>query len=358
MNASDIVQARLVNQQISPGEQQTPSEVVARLGALQAQDYRSVLWAVGLRLPGSTEAEIEQAISERTLVRSWPLRGTLHLVAAADIGWMLELLAPHVIAGSARRRQQLELDDAALLRSRELIVQALQGGKQLTREAIMALLEAGNISTRGQRGYHILWQLALRGVICFGVREGKQQTFVLLDEWVATAKRPARDEALTELALRYFTSHGPATLQDFVWWSGLKASDARAGLGSAASQLVQDTFDGQSHWMPQTGPAQKPQPPRAFLLPGFDEYMLGYRARDAVLDARHAQKIVPGSNGIFRPILVIDGRIVGTWKATQKKNRIVIALDPFVPFSIGEKQAVAAAAEQYGRYMGAAVEIV
>lgn len=357
MNASDIAQARLAHQQISSSAQQTPSEVVAHLGALQAQDYRSVLWAVGLRLPGSSEAEIEQAISERSLVRSWPLRGTLHLVAAADIGWMLGLLTPHIIAGSARRRQQLELDDATLLRSRELIVQTLQGGRQLTREAVMALLEDAHISTRGQRGYHILWQLALRGVICFGVREGKQQTFALLDEWVPRARRLARDEALAELALRYFSGHGPATLQDFVWWSGLKAPDARAGLEFAAPQLTQDTFGGQPHWMPQAGPTRRPQPPRAFLLPGFDEYMLGYRARDAVLDARHAQKIVPGSNGVFRPILVIDGRIVGTWKATQKKNRIVIALDPFVPFSTGEEQAVAAAAEQYGRYVGVAAEI-
>lgn len=361
MTDHEIAQARLVNQQIAQSQAKHPGDVVAALGAMQAQDYNAALWAVGVRLPGSTEAVIEQAIADGSIIRTWPLRGTLHFVAAADVRWMLDLLGPQIAAGSMRRRQQLDLDDATLAHSRELLVEALQDGQPRTREELIALLEMSDIATGGQRGYHILWQHALAGAICCGPRQGKQQTFVLLDTWAPNARRLDREEALGELAARYFTGHGPATLQDFAWWSGLRVGDARIGIEVAAAQLAKVEIDGVPHWMAQTDSisrtALQDSAPRAVFLPGFDEYMLGYRERGAVLDPQHAQKIVPGSNGVFRPILVIDGQIVGTWKRTIKRNKVIIEPSPFEPLDAAQAQALAPAADQYGAFVGREVDL-
>lgn len=197
----------------------------------------------------------------------------------------------------------------------------------------------------------------MAGLICFGPRQGKQQTFVLLDEWVPNAPRLERDAAPAALAARYFSSHGPATLQDFVWWSGLKTGDARRAIEAAAAQLAQIDVDGVAYWTARETPIWDETSPHVALLPGFDEYMLGYRGRDAVLDPQHAQKIVPGSNGVFRPIVVVDGQIVGTWKATSKQKKVALAIRPFERLSAAAEDAVAAAAQPYGRYLGKPVEL-
>jgi hypothetical protein len=361
MNPREIAHHRLVNQQIGFPRATAPAEVVAALGAMQAQDYLSALWAIGSRLPGATEAQIERALAERLIVRTWPMRGTLHFVAAADARWMIELLAPRSIAGSTRRSQQLELDDAVFARSRELFTRALEGDRQLTRDAMMAVLEQAGVSTAGQRGYHILWRLAQEGLLCFGARSGKQPTFALLDEWVPHAPRLSRDAALAELARRYFTGHGPATLQDFIWWTGLKAADAKASIESAASQLSRQTLAGTTYWMPHDAavpPGSPGSPAPAHLSPAFDEYLLGYRDRDAVLDPLQAQKIVPGSNGVFLPTILVDGRVVGTWKRSLKKKKVVIAPIPFGPLKKAATRAFAAAAERYGQFLGMPVELL
>jgi len=344
MTRNDLVQARLLNQQIASSAATEPSQVVTALGAMQAQDYAGALWAIGLRLPDATETSVEQAIAARAIIRTWPMRGTLHFVAAADVGWMLPLLTPRIVARSARRRRQLDLDNATLARSRDLFILALQGDRQVERGALMDLLEAAGISTAGQRGYHILSHLAQTGLICLGPRAGKQDTFALLAEWGPPAREMERDEALAKLAQRYFSGHGPATLQDFVWWSGLSVADARTGLALVSPQLEQRVVDDRTYWMP---PAAAPAPgssPSAYLLPSFDEYLLGYRDRSAVLDPMHVQKITPGSNGVFRPIVVVDGQIVGTWKRTLKKNTVAVVLDPFAPLSQAETQALTLAA--------------
>lgn len=351
MTPGDIAQYRLVNQGIASPTSKTPSEVVASLGAMQAQDYLGALWAIGLRLPHATEAGIERAISDRTILRTWPMRGTLHFVATQDARWMLELLTPRVIASTARRYQQLELDDAVFGRSRELFIDALQGGRQLTRDAMHGVLEAAHISTADQRGIHILSRLAQEGLLCFGAREGKQQTFALLAEWAPEAKSMERDEALAELARRYFTGHGPATLHDFVWWSGLKVSDARHALDMAASQLGHESMGGTVYWMPQGMPSPSTVAACVHLLPGFDEFMLGYRDRSASLDPADSGKIHPGGNGMFSPTVVIDGQVVGTWRRTVKKNLVVMTASPFAPLSRSEKQSLVDEVERFGEFL-------
>jgi Winged helix DNA-binding domain len=350
--ALDIAACRLSNQRIASPPPATPGDVVSWLGAVQAQDYLGALWAVGLRMREATEAGIERALADRSIVRTWPMRGTLHFVAAADVRWMLELMTPRIVARNKPRLQrEFDLDDTVIGRSRDLSIQALQGGRQLTRDDMYEALEAGQISARGQRGLHILWWLAQEGLLCFGAREGKQQTFVLLDEWVPQAKTLQKDEALAELARRYFTSHGPATLQDFAWWSGLTTSDASAGLDMAGPHLVQETIEGRTWWFDPSMSMAKEKPSSAHLLPAYDEYTVAYKDRNAVLDPVDAKRAATG-NGIFYPILVIDGQVMGTWKRTLKRGSVVITPRPFRSLSKTGERAVATAARRYGAFLG------
>jgi Winged helix DNA-binding domain len=351
----DIRNHRLVNQQIASAVHKNPCDVVASLAAVQAQDYAGALWAIGLRLPDATEADIKQAVAERTIIRTWMMRGTLHFVATADVRWMRDLLAPQLVLSSAHRCEQLELTTKIFGRREGACLKALEGGRKLTRGEIYKVLERSRISTTGQRGAHILWRLAQDGVICFGAHAGKQQTFVLLNECAPNAKKVERDQALAELARRYFSSHGPATLQDFGRWSGLKAADARAAVEMASSKLARETMDGKVYWMPQDRPDKTDAPSAVNLLPGFDEYLIGYKDRSASLDPRHVTKILPGNNGMLLPTVVGSGRVVGTWKRAFKKNAVSVTASFFRPPKKGEARAVAETAERYGRFLGMAV---
>ncbi|WP_321417898.1 winged helix DNA-binding domain-containing protein [uncultured Methanomethylovorans sp.] len=353
----DIASLRLHNQQITGTLYHTPADLVKHLAALQAQDYAGVKWSVGLRLTESTKVDFDKAIADKTIVRTWLMRGTLHLVAAEDIYWMLELVAPRIIAGSATRHQRLGLDNEIFAHCKDIFIHALSGGKQLTRDEMYKLLEDQNISTVGQRGYHILWWSVLEGLICVGPEDGKQQTFVLLEDWIPKNTILKRDEALAELARRYFTSRGPATLQDFVWWSGLKITDARFGLKAVASQLEQITIDNRTYWMPPNAPQISIKVQKMYLLPGFDEYMLGYKDRSAVLNAQYSQQIVPGNNGMFSSTIVKDGQIVGTWRRSFKNDHIIITPQPFIEFKGSERKLFSVASNQYGQFLEMSVSI-
>jgi hypothetical protein len=352
MTTAVIALQRLLNQQISQPVFTHPHEVVAWLGAVQAQDYLGALWAVGLRTHAATEPTIEQALAERTIVRTWPMRGTIHFVAAADVRWMLELLAPRVVQRSRGRRAQLGLDETIIAASAEVITKALQGGKQLPRNTLYHLLEQANIATGSSRGLHILGRLAHDRLLCFGARSDKQPTFALFDEWVPSAQSLPRDEALATLTLRYFTGHGPATVQDLMWWSGLTTAEVKAGLAAVLERLGHEVIDGQTYYFAQNQPTAATPPPDAFLLPPFDEFLVGYRNRSAVLDPRYNTLVVPGGNGIFNPIIVIGGCVVGTWKRVFKKERVILTFNPFTAFSEAQSQSIAAAAERYAGFVG------
>jgi hypothetical protein len=349
---AEVAALRLRAQGIAGTPAVEPREVVARLGAVQAQDYLGSLWAVGLRMKGATERRVEQALADRTLVRTWPLRGTLHLVAAEDVRWMLALVAPRVIASAAGRFRQLGLDEATFSRSRRVLLRALSGGRALARPEVVRVLEAARISTAGQRGIHILWRLAQEGLLCHGPRAGKQQTFVLLDEWVPATKAPDREEALAELARRYFTGHGPATLQDFSRWTGLAASDARAALALAAPRLAREELGGRVHWSADGERAPRRSPPPAVLLPPFDELVVGYGELGALLDGSRRGAIHPTRNGMVSATLLVDGRIAGTWRRTLGRGGVTVELLPFAPLSARRRRALAAAARRYARFLG------
>jgi hypothetical protein len=352
MTVLNIAHQRLASQHVVQPAFARPGEVVAWLGAVQAQDYLGALWAVGLRTQCATEQTVEQAIADKTIVRTWPMRGTIHFVAPADVRWMLELLTPRVIARSASRLAGLGLDDATISRSADVLAKALQGGKQIPRTEMYDLLEQANIATDGQRGLHILGRLAHERLLCFGARAGKQPTFALLDEWAPSAKSLPRDEALATLAKRYFTGHGPATLQDFMWWSGLTARDARAGIEAAAPQLGHEVIGDQEYYFAPDVPNAHQNACNAFLLPPFDEYLVGYKDRAAAIDATEMARVNPGGNGMFSPIMVIGGRVAGTWKRTFKRDTVEIAFSPFMPLNDAQRHAFAEVAQRYGEFVG------
>jgi Winged helix DNA-binding domain len=350
---NDLNRHRLINQQIAGSRFQEPAALVSWLGGLQAQDYAQAKWAIGSRLPDLTEEAVEQAIASRALVRTWPMRGTLHLVAAADVRWLLTLLAPRLIAANATRYRQLELDTATLMHSQQVLARVLAGGKQLTRPELTRAFNQAGIDVSGQRLSHILQRAALDQLICFGARQGKEFTYTLLEEWVPAGKALVREQALAELARRYFYSRGPATLADFGWWSGLAAADARAALEMIKPELHAETMSGQQYWLPPAAAVPQPETapaPEAYLLAGFEEYILGYKDRSASLDNRQSQQVVLRT-GIIHPVMVLNGRVIGTWKRTFKKSALVVETKPLQPLSEAEQQAFAAAARRYARFM-------
>jgi hypothetical protein len=349
MTPARLLHHRLHNQGLAATTFDHPAEPVRWLGAVQAQDYLGALWAIGLRTRTATERLVERAIAEGTIVRTWPMRGTLHFVAAEDARWMLELMTPRVVAASAGRlEREYDLDEKVFGRSGEIVTRALEGGRRLTRDALYRTLENGRISTTAGRGLHITWRMAHDGLICFGPREGKQQTFVLLHEWVPGAKRMAPDEALAELARRYFTSHGPATVHDFAWWSGLRLSDAAKGLAMASGALVSVDLADRKYWSAPSAP-RGGSSPRAFLLPAFDEYTVAYRDRAAVLGPAHARH-AEGMD-ILKPAILVNGRVVGTWARTLGKSSVEVDATPFTRLGATARRAVAAAARRYAAFL-------
>jgi hypothetical protein len=343
----NIAQQRLINQRIIGTNFTTPNEVAAHLGAMQAQDYPMSKWAIGVRLPNATDESVEQAINEGSIVRTHILRPTWHLVAAQDIRWMLALTAPHIQQLMAYLYRQLELNGAVLNRTEAIIAKALEGNNHLTRAELMTELEKEGIHTSELRSAHLMFHVELNGLVCSGAMRGKQITYALMDERVPMTKSLTRDEALAELAKRYFTSHGPATLPDFVWWSGLKVSDARAGLEMIKSNLVSEKIGEQTYWLPNRFHSESPN--SFHLLPAFDEFMVSYKDRTASLPTDHHSSAITG-NGIFKPIVVVNGKVEGVWKRSIQKDKVGIETSHFMnPF---DQAALTTAIHQYARFLG------
>ena len=316
--------------------------------AVQAQEFGQALWAVGSRAPGSTRTGILSVLDSAALVRSYPIRGTLHFVRPDDLRWMLGLTAPRMIKSAARRLAELELDQRTLHQAVEVAREALSGGAALGRDAFLATLNRAGISTAGQRGYHIIWFLAQKEVVCWGPPDGTQQALVLLDEWAPADSGIDREEALRRFVAGYFTGHGPATLQDFVWWSKLTVADAKIGLVQACSELAEYIHDGVSYWANPAAADPHPAPERGFLLPGYDEYILGYQDRSLTLPRDYAPRIMLAKNGVFKPALMLGGRAVGTWRRDPRAGKPTIS--PFPESGISDLSAFDGAIEEYERF--------
>jgi hypothetical protein len=332
----DLALLRLVAQRIAGQPFESAVDAVGWLTALQAQDYRGAITSIALRTNERTRTAVEAALNSGAVVRSWPMRGTLHFVLAEDLRWMLALTAERLITGAAARRANLELDMATIERAGDLASAALEGGKRLRREELLAIWNEAGLLTIGQRGYHLIWHLAQAGILCFGATNGNEQEIVLLDEWAPNPRRLEREEALGEWALRYFRSHGPATAKDFAWWTKLTMKDVKTGLALARAQLDSMVVDGVEYFMdPRTRElldCYRQSAEGLFLLPGFDEFILGYQDRSAALPAEFAGRIVPGNNGMFLPTVVLCGQVEGTWKRVRRGAKQTLLTAPFTAF--------------------------
>ena len=351
MTNLDIAHQRLGNQHIARATFKKPGDVVAWLGAVQAQDYAGAKWALGLRLQGATDGGIDRAFADGSILRTHLMRPTWHFVAPADIRWLLALTAPRVHVANASMYRKLELDGALFKRSDAALVKALRGGRQLTRDELRGVLEnAGIAADDGIRLAYLMMHAELEGLVCSGARRGNQFTYALLDERAPNARTLRREEALVELAGRYFMSRGPATVQDFAKWSGLTLAEARAGLEAVKARLRQEVVDGRTYWLPASKSSAKVPSPAAWLLSIYDEYISGYKDRSALGTARVGARLVALGNALAY-IIVIDSQIVGTWKRTHGKEGVTIETNLFSRLTAAENRALAVAAQRYSDFL-------
>ncbi|HTK19546.1 MAG TPA: winged helix DNA-binding domain-containing protein [Mucilaginibacter sp.] len=351
MTVSDIRALRLQNQHLAAPQFTQPADLVYYMGAMQSQDYTGGKWAIAQRLKDATDKTIEEAFTNGDIIRTHVMRPTWHFVHPKDIRWMIQLTAPRVMTIAGTQHRQHKLDQIVFYRSENAILQALEGGKQLTRDEIAEALEQAGIATNEQRFIHIMMQMELIGLVCSGGRQGKQFTYALLDERVPATKPFDRQEAIVTLAERYFTSHGPATLQDYVWWSGLTVADAKTGLEAVKHKLNSVEVNGNTYWFTEQENISKTKSAGAFLLPNYDEYIVSYKDRSATIAVADLNKADPRGT-IFNHTIVANGKIIGIWKRAIGKTKVNIELIPFAHLSKVNQTAIATAAKRYVKFLG------
>jgi len=351
--------ARMVSLQLATREHRTPLEVAEWFGALQAQDVASGHWSIGVRCSGTTEATVLDSFERGELVRTWPMRGTIHVVPARDVSWMLNLMGPRALASSARRRESLGLTLREVERASAALASELRTTRVLTRTEAVAAIAAAGINVTGQRAYHLLCYAAQVGITCIGPQRGRDQTFVLLADWAPEQVTMTPADALVELFFRYVRSHGPVGLRDFAGWTGLTLTDTRrAAAGNAGRAVPLRTAAGEL-WA-TTGLTERLQAkdlpsPAVVALPGFDEFVLGFKDRSLQLTHGSFERVVPGGNGMFRATVVADGLAVATWKRTLKPGRVMVEVEPLAaPLEPADLDAAFA---PYGHFLGRAVEV-
>ena len=357
-NVTTIAARRMVSQRLIGTGLETAAAAVSWLGAVQAQDYAGAKWALGMRAAGASDANVEAAFASGAILRTHVLRPTWHFVAPADIRWLLSLTAPRVQAANAYMYRKLELDATTLGRSATAMGRALEGGQHLTRDDLRLVLGEAGIQTDGElRMGYIMMHAELEAIVCSGPRRGNQFTYALLDERVPPTTALDRDDALGRLASRYFVSRGPATVHDFAKWSGLTVTDAKRGVAAVETQFEHERIDDASYWFaPSERRAPKARGAAAHLLSIFDEYVSGYKDRSAIGDAQTGTRLSAMGNALTA-IVVIDGRIRGTWKRAATKARTTLELNLFDDLTKRERNALEEAAAKYGEFIGAPITI-
>jgi hypothetical protein len=355
MTTASIIRQRLFNQGLLTRPFSTVQEVTEALGPVQGQDYYGTKWSLGMRC-NRRDDEVEQAINEGKIVRTWPMRGTLHFVSPKDVRWILSLIGPYVIRQHATMSKAYGLDEKTYLKCFKILDRILAGGACLTRDEISENLNREGIATGTLRLSFIFYRAGMEKQVCFGPRKGKQFTYTLLDSWVPESYEVYdTDRALYELARRYFTTRGPATLRDFVWWSSLPKAVATRALEIVLPEITGETHKGITYYGPGVN-ASPAKSPGSFLLPGFDEYLLAYADRSAVIPQSYL-KVVNQGNAMFMSTVVIKGKVRGSWKRTVQKDRIQMEAKPIDKFTSSEKEIVEKEARRLSRFLKLPVEI-
>lgn len=357
----DIARLRLVAQEVHKPSADGPLGAVSQLTAMQGQDLPGVLWSIGLRTPGATEVDVRSAFDRRELVRSWPMRGTLHVSTPDDLRLILPLSRHRLETTFATRRRELGIDAQDVVDATDAALANLPG-RPMVRKELFAAFEAVGQSTSGQRGAHLIGAIAHAGLICLGPFVGREQAFVLLDEWAPAGREiPDRDDALDEVALRYYLGHGPATAADLAWWANLTLTDVRAAIARVEHRLATLTVGSTTYYASPELVGHASTVPGArsvHLLPGFDENLLGYTDRSAALAVAHSPLIVPGNNGMFKSTIVAGGRVIGTWSRVEKPKSIQLTAHPFTELGSSARSALSGAARRYGRFKSKDAELV
>jgi hypothetical protein len=305
-----------------------------RVFALQAQDFVQAQWALVVRTRAARQADVAQAFASRQIVRAWSLRGTLHIVLAEDLPWLIRLLGKRNLQRAARRCSELGISERDVLAARKVLEKAIRG-RTLSRNELHACLEGAGQSVAKQRGVQLLYCLTQAGVLCQAGEE-----FALVDDWIAHPRALVGDEALGELAMRYRAGHGPATVKDFAFWTGLSGREAIRAWEVAGAVKCTDAGV-----------------PSALLLPGYDEYLLGYADRSLIVDQADLVRLVPGGNGVFQPMLILEGRVRGSWRRRVDSQGATITLRPFAPLSAAHLRALESVAQEHGRDLGTDVTV-
>ena len=346
MNNENIANIRLINHQLLRTDYTTPRQIVEHFGIVQAQDFNSAKWAIGTRLNGCTEKMIHEAFDKGEILRTHILRPTWHFVTPENIRWMLQLSAKRIMQSMKSRDRELGLTDEIYTKCYRIIEKTLDKDIFPTREELTTIMHDAGMKFDSSQMYHVISGAEANGIVCSGVLRDNKQTYALLEKRVPATKPLTKEESLAKLARIYFTGHGPAVLQDFVWWSGLSVGEARLGLASVQTEFISETIDGQTYWMPDVNirplPAGKSN---VHLLPAFDEYIVGYKDRTAAISSENHQKAI-SSNGVFRPVIIKDGRVIGLWrKASSGKKTITIA--PFEPVDNATQPLIDAEIEKF-----------
>ena len=354
MDLAEISNRRLHNQLLVEPKFDTAKEVVAWMGAMQAQNYQMAKWAIGARLARATDTIVESAINRGEIIRTHVLRPTWHVVSADDMSWMLDLTASHIKSSLQARHRKLEITEDVVKDSITIIENALGNSNHLTREELLTELQNAHIATEQNRGYHLLLRAEVDGIICSGKTTDRTPTYALLAERVPRKHVYSQDDALGRLAQKYFSSHAPATLQDFTWWSGLPARLAKRALEMVQSNFISETVDAKTYWFPDS---RFSSTTAVYLLPAYDEFLIGYKDKTVSLPFEDQRNNVH-TNGVFRPIIVINGNISGIWKLTTRRNKVMVETNLFQPVEENTRKAIEKRAEMLGQFMGQTLEIV
>jgi disulfide oxidoreductase YuzD len=356
MKFNDISIFRLINQQICNHNFSSAKDVVDWMCAMQAQDFEMAKWAIGVRFSNSNVDLVQNSIDKGEILRTHLLRPTWHFVSAEDILWILKLTAPRIKASLKHRQIYLELSQAILMKSQEIISRALINKKSLTREELKIELEKAKVPTDNNRLTHILVDAELEGIICSGADKRKKRTYALLSDRINNRKRLTKDESLAELTNRYFLSHGPATLNDFVWWSGLSIRDARHGLETVKSNFFPEKINSTIYWFSDSFSITENYKKSTFLLPAYDEFVISYKDRTAIIQLQYKKKAI-SNNGIFYPLIVTNGKVIGIWNRKTKNEKVNLEIKLFQLPTNKIKRSITDAAEKFGYFAGKKIEI-
>ena len=350
----DITQQRLRNQKLVASDLRTPLEIVSWLGVVQSQDYAGAKWALALRAPGLRDADVERACDDGVILRTHILRPTWHFVAPEDLRWMQQLAGPRLKTANSHYCRKSGLDAKTLAKSRKIIEGALRNRNYLTRTALRDVLARNGINGDTLHLAYLIMDCEIDHVICSGPRQGKQSTYALVDERAPKQRRLAGDEALAELTRRYFTSHGPATVHDFAWWSGLTIGHAKRGLEALGKGMTSETLNDVTYWSAPlksrrvSGTAKQPA---VHLLPNYDEYLNALKDRSLALDPLGAPPTLNSFIGVPHQ-LVIDGILRGAWRRVTTSRAVTIAVKTFRPLSKKERDSLAEAVTWHGEFLG------